>query len=532
MKIKTILVLMVVIIILTSIITQDTFALFSDEEPADSNNIAAWVSQTWIQTSQQDYEAGVLNVVNTSVSPGDVILSLVPNPTIITSDNSEVYTDNSSSSGWQWVKTLNFTKSGADYNALRIDSSLKSDSSSSTAELSIYVDDVEQFTQSTNSTTYEDFSNNRDFSGYADGPHTIKLYLRTNGGIAYNSRLELYRTSPVMITSDNSAVTATGDTNWQLKKTLTFTKSGSDYNTLRIDCNLKSTSPATASASIRVDDVELFTHSTSSTSYESFSDILDFSGYADGEHTVKLYLKIGNKNKEAYNSVFELYRTNPVLITSDNSEVSVTATLEYQMLKSLTVNKNGASYNEIRIDSNLKSSGPATAYSSIRVDEVEIFNHSTSETSYQSYSDVFDLSPFADGPHTIKLYLKSSNKNAPAYNSQFEIYRTWTYNDVGSIASQVFDTSTLNGRWDALSWDETLPASTDIAFSVRASDSPFLKEDVSPSWIPVSGEGMIETDLPPGRFKQWRATLTTTDADLAMTPTLHEVTVYYLYRPE
>jgi hypothetical protein len=79
--------------------------------------------------------------------------------------------------------------------------------------------------------------------------------------------------------------------------------------------------------------------------------------------------------------------------------------------------------------------------------------------------------------------------------------------------------------WIGLSWGETLASNTDITFEVRASDTLFTKDAVSPSWVAVGGDSPVTSGLPSGRYMQWRATLTTTDP--ANTPTLHEVTVYY-----
>jgi len=528
MKIKVILYLLIAAIMLPGIVAKGTSAYLVDTETSVNNYEEAWVSQEWLQTTQQDFEAGVLNNVDTSTNPGGALLSLVPNPTLVTSDNGEVAT---TTSDWHLVKTLTFNKSGSSYNNLRIDSNLKVSDSSYTIYSSIRVDDVEQFSHSTTSTTYVSYSDATDFSSYPDGEHTIKLYLQVDGGTGYNSTFELYRTTTTLITSDNSEVSATGDTNWHLVKTLTFNKSGSSSNNLRIDSNLKATNTATASSSIRVDDVEQFSHSTTSTAYVSYSDVIDFSSYPDGEHTVKLYLKTSKKQKAAYNSVFELYSTSPTLITSDNTEVFVTSDSAWQLLKVLTFTKDGATYDELRIDSNLKATNTATAYSSIRVDDVEQFSHSTTSTTYVIYSDVTDISGHPDGQHTVKLYLRTSKGNKEAYNSTFELYRTKTYPSSGTVASQVLDTATAGGRWDGLGWEETLESGTDITFEVRASDTAFLKGNATPSWTSVTGDSIIETGLPAGRYKQWQATLTTTDQDLAETPILQAVTVYYHYRP-
>ena len=102
---------------------------------------------------------------------------------------------------------------------------------------------------------------------------------------------------------------------------------------------------------------------------------------------------------------------------------------------------------------------------------------------------------------------------------------TSTYVSSATMASQVRDTGVAGARWDALFWDETLPANTDITFEVRASDTLFLKDAVTPAWTPVGGTSPISSGLPSGRYMQWRATLTTSNA--AVTPLLREVRLYH-----
>ena len=94
-----------------------------------------------------------------------------------------------------------------------------------------------------------------------------------------------------------------------------------------------------------------------------------------------------------------------------------------------------------------------------------------------------------------------------------------------TIASQVRDTSVGGARWDALFWDETLQLNTDITFQVRASDTLFAAGDTLPAWVSVGGTSPVTSGLPSGRYMQWRATLTTSNA--AVTPVLHEVRLYH-----
>jgi hypothetical protein len=62
------------LIISASIVTYSR-ASFNDVEASNSNSIEAWSSALWTQTSQSDFNAGVLSNLNTNLSPGDIILS-------------------------------------------------------------------------------------------------------------------------------------------------------------------------------------------------------------------------------------------------------------------------------------------------------------------------------------------------------------------------------------------------------------------------------------------------------------------------
>ena len=101
------------------------------------------------------------------------------------------------------------------------------------------------------------------------------------------------------------------------------------------------------------------------------------------------------------------------------------------------------------------------------------------------------------------------------------------YSSSGTIASQVLDTGVAGARWDALFWDEALQSNTDITFDVRASNSSFASNTPVGTlpWIAAVGNSPITSGLPSGQYKQWRATLITSDT--SRTPTLHEVRIYY-----
>jgi predicted ribosomally synthesized peptide with SipW-like signal peptide len=99
------------------------------------------------------------------------------------------------------------------------------------------------------------------------------------------------------------------------------------------------------------------------------------------------------------------------------------------------------------------------------------------------------------------------------------------YVSSGTLASAVFDTSATGTRWDALIWQDTLPANTTITFAVRASDTSYTKTDSTLPWEQVGGTSPVSSGLPTGRYMQWQATLTT--SNISATPILSEAIIYY-----
>jgi len=77
-----------------------------------------------------------------------------------------------------------------------------------------------------------------------------------------------------------------------------------------------------------------------------------------------------------------------------------------------------------------------------------------------------------------------------------------------TIASQVHDTEIEDSGWFKLEWKEQVTGDGDIKFEVRASDTSFLKDDVTPDWVNLGVQNSPITEgLPRGRYKQWRASL-------------------------
>jgi predicted ribosomally synthesized peptide with SipW-like signal peptide len=219
--------------------------------------------------------------------------------------------------------------------------------------------------------------------------------------------------------------------------------------------------------------------------------------------------------------------TTPNLLIWDDNEVN-TGSQTYLLLKTLSFNKNGSAYDNLRFDTNLRASksNNAVAYLRIDINDTPRFAHSTELTTYVNFSDLLDFSGFADDNYTVKMYMRINKNNVEALNSVFEVYTVSSvYAASGSIASRVFNSGSIGAKWNSLFFDATIPPGTSLSFEVRASDDSFNPEDDVLGWTSLSGNSPRLSGLPPGQYKQWRATLTTGDSQV--TPILSEVRLYY-----
>ena len=89
----------------------------------------------------------------------------------------------------------------------------------------------------------------------------------------------------------------------------------------------------------------------------------------------------------------------------------------------------------------------------------------------------------------------------------------------GTFTSPALDTERTGCRWLASTWDAAVPETSALAMDVRSGDEVDGEGDVVGQW-------QSATEAPgPGRYAQWRATLTRgTDATGLLTPTLEWVT--------
>ena len=250
---------LLIIMISSVFVISKSNAYFTDIEESNGSAASGWTSMLWTQTTDTDFDNGVSD--NIEIFPsGDASLAILPIPALISSDTAEVYTLSNNSA--QLIKILYFTKSGSDYDEIRIDSNQKIVGGT---EVTCYIrlNSAEIFTHTTSSSDYQTYQDTFDLSGYADGEYMLELYMIATGGNGYNSLFEIYTTSPTLVASDNASVSHNGNINYTLKKSLSFTKSGSAYNNLRIGTNLRISGGNTAGwLKIEVDNTLLYEYST------------------------------------------------------------------------------------------------------------------------------------------------------------------------------------------------------------------------------------------------------------------------------
>jgi hypothetical protein len=132
------------------------------------------------------------------------------------------------------------------------------------------------------------------------------------------------------------------------------------------------------------------------------------------------------------------------------------------------------------------------------------------------------------GNHTHTMTLDYQD-NLPPYRdvivAQAVVSFSSGYSTFGTLESLVLDTENSAANWDALFWEASVPDNTALTFEVRASDNGFSADDSSLEWSSIGETSPVLTNLPAGRYKQWKTVFTSSDG--ADTPVLSEVRLYY-----
>ncbi len=460
-----------------------TMASFVDQESSSGNSFQAWASNLWRQTTQADFNAGVLNNVDTASSLGDVKLAV--------------------KSGWydtSWSHrvpvTISNSGSGLTAYQVRVDVTYDSDMQPDFNDIRFVDSDGstllsywrESYTASTSaifwvkvpsvpsgSKTIYMYYGNAAASSASDGDATFVFFDDFSGDL---SKWNVHIDTDVAITSSY------GNPAPSLEISGGFTSSPYGFAAIGSDATYSAFQNGIIEADVYPATVAL-------------PEIIFRGNYASNTgYKGRWDCRTGTESpwmKPPY-SGWAAFGTAVTRFGIAN---------QWQKVK-LVIND---STFKIYSNGNLKSTVTNTQYSG--PGEIGLANH------YGTYAR-FD---------NVRVRKYASPEPTASVGSEESMYVS-----PGSIASQVLDTGVSGTSCESLFWDETLLSDTNITFEVRASDNLFAKDAEPdppsvPDWISVGGMSPVTSGLPSGRYMQWRATLATSDA--SKTPVLHEVRVYY-----
>jgi len=476
-------------------------AVYTDGAQNAGNAFQAWATATWGQTTQSDFDAGVLNQVDSSSSPGDVKLAFT--------SSSNVATNSPSSSAGGWSNASNAYSDGGGY-AYITSGTPSANETYGTYGFSLAGKTISQvrarwdaLTAGATITQEYEYYDTGDDNGGSGAWASFKLCQTFSSSVPFtiiSVKLLLYKTQsstgPGTVTCGIYATT--GSPAYPTGSALT--SGTTDGNTL----------PTGSPYEWREID---FSSSYSLSANTTYAIVVQASGGNSGN---AVWWRCDASSPAYSGGMYGrslssgAWGTGQMDITKDNM---------------FRIYGNATEYNDqIRVD---VSWDGGTSWSSKATETL-----TSSETTYW-FDFTTATSWTADKLSDTNLKVRG---DAYTQGTAEEVRLDWlpvevTYTEEqyvfsGTVASQVLDTAKSGARWYELQWDETQQAaSTDITFEVRASNTPFLKDAAAPSWTSVGGTSPVSTGLPSGQYMQWRATLTTSDS--SKTPTLHEVRVYY-----
>lgn len=519
-KIISILFMLITFAIVPGIIAQDTSAIFDDSELSDNNSMAGWISQQWLRTTQQDFEAGVPGDTSTTWSPGDVLLGV----------NANWY-----DTSWKYRRkvTIDRTKVLADLTDFPVLISIPSD---------------EHLASNACSDGYDILFTGSD--GVTKLSHELEKYDSVTGQLvawvkvpslssSFNTEICIYYGNVDAANQQNVADVWSNGYQSVYHLNNSFADSKGSYNGTNSG-SLDATGVMAQGREFNPDDgadyIGIGTRSVSGTglTIQSWSKFDDFD-VADGRIISK------DSGTSTQNHVWTLatasvspdYRLQFLLKTgTNNTKDTSVLTASSGNLSAGTWYLTSATYDgsNMKIYLNGTEVGSTSKTGDIRVNNyaVRMGNSSDNTRPIDGILDEVRISSVARTPQWLQTEYNNQS-SPPTFYSIDGVEGRFTWATTQTIASQVLDTSTAGGRWDGLGWHETLASGTDITFEVRASDTLFAKDASSPAWVPVTGTSPIISGLPSGEYKQWRVTLST--ADGVETPVLHDVTIYYYYSP-
>jgi hypothetical protein len=507
-----------------SIGTTESRLIDAEQTPGDT--YGAWTSVQWTQTTQSDFEGGILNNADTSSSPGSVTLGGTP-------DFTGWY-----NSSWNYRKKLmiDHTKVASNLTNFPVLISLTSDSD---LVSSARADGYDILFTSGDGTTKLD----HEIENFTISNGKLIAWVRTPSlSSSANTDLYLYFNNSAAANQQNG--TGVWDANfmgvWHLKESGSgvageFKDSTSNANNGQGGSG--PSGPPTRTSSGKIGDAQDYDGAdyinvTNTPSLQPMS-ALSLSGWINprtfGSVTdIDPIIRKGDSNPNNYQLAVDSGGGVPnihlMLDENDNSGLEGVTTISANTWYYIAGTWDGTT-RQVYLNGNQEISGSRNGTIGSDTRDLYIGGRIGLTDSINGILDEVRISNIARSASWITTEYNNTLSPSTFYTLGSRESPAIIYSSPGILASKVLDTTILNARWDAIEWDSSLAGGTGITFDMRASDTAFLTDNTTLSWISVGSTSPVYAGLPTGRYFQWRATLTT--ADTALTPTLYEVRAYY-----
>jgi predicted ribosomally synthesized peptide with SipW-like signal peptide len=497
-------------LLIIGIVGGTTWAYYNDSETASGNSFQAWSADLWTQTSQADFEAGISYQVDTASNPGNVLL--VESPNWYDTD-------------WDYRKeiTIDHTEVDADLTDFPVLISIPSD-----ADLAAHAQTSGDDILFTSVSSTIKLSHEIESFNSTTGELVAWVKLPSLSSIS-DTGIYIYYGNPASGNQEN--VTEVWDDNFKMVQHLEET-SGDHYDSTSNGNTGTPYGGVIQDATGRIDgadDLDGADDYVTATlgglnapftieAWGYFDSLNQGSGDYDyilmlgtGGNMVSISRNAAGANADRYYSWSQsAQRLGPVLPGQ-------------QWLHIVVVSDTSSPYHSMYLNGVPQTVDDFTSVVNTNGDLVWGEYAPASTHWLDGKVDEVRISNVARSAEWIKTCYNNQNLPSGFYSVGIEEGKPEV--TPCNIASQVLDTGVAGATWNTLFWDETLPSNTDIILEVKASDVIFDAADAAPLWTIVGGTSPVASGLPPGRYKQWRARLTTSDT--SNTPVLHEVRVYY-----
>lgn len=459
-----------------------TAAYNLDIEMASSNGLSGWTASLWTQTSQSDFEAGVTSQVDTATSPGNVILDEGLSQIVVASDDFESG-GWSGGTGWLWDW---YTEQGPSITT----------------------------SGSPHSGSYHARMDSNGYYYYISRP--TDMTDMTGAHVRFWAKAESFGASDYVVCNIFDLTT------WNPVYTWNDGDDDNTYHYFDIDVSGMDMSSqffvtfyaelSGTGANFYIDDVQFV---ATPTIMEIAADDFESGGWTGGTGWLWEWYHSGDASVTnlggPYQGSYHLRLRRATGYVDRALDLSTYSNVRLQFWAKANSFESG-------------ETAVCNIYDGVAWDTVHTWSDGDDDNIYRFYD--IDLSGYnMSSQFYITFQANMSGTDDYFYVDNIIITQPNVYYTSGTVASQVFDTGASGTVWNMLFWDETLMSNTDITLQVRASDTPFNAGDAMPFWGVVGGTSPVMVGLPSGRYKQWRAVLSTSDT--ANTPTLHEVRLYY-----